>query len=504
MKPRSESNASEHKENVNRVIMNLIDSCHVKRNCPDIGGVRVGVARLKFDLNHDICLYLKSCVDGQWRLVVHTKKDLIKVLKLLKIENPNIFFSTSDLWFPSFYEVGETPSIDYSNKMKVNKQLIGLELLITGLLLDDGLNDNPILMSFFTTQRPLNEMQQLKMVVSSRELYEETLLAKKGQLLQPDDDEKVLLISPEEVGNYKTFLKYSMNEITGSFQLLERFYKILVFNVIKEKDLRYVLENILFLTAGTLDPSKAPKNLNQINFEGLEALSKLHETLASLEIPEIKERLIESVKLLRNTTNELLTSINNILDKKIKKWWSLYFDIKKTKDELIKVLKIETTYHGEVNNEMSATIQAAILEIGKLIGELDLDSMVVNHLSRDNSINAMNASDVSDLASNSGSSGIASSGASYFIGIIERRRHSYVDTLIDDYTKLRDEFVDLNLNIKINYESLCVEISNFYLFKKKFVRFMMSRYITDSLHVLKLQCGVMVNQLQKLKEAQGH
>ncbi|VEU22282.1 DEKNAAC103272 [Brettanomyces naardenensis] len=469
-------------QRVNRLIMDVLDDDMNRRYSVTVNGQSCCALRAKFDTNRELCLYFKSYGGGgqQATTVIHSYGNFVKFIKLLKLLHPVTYIGDDDgeVWLPSYTLIDDQANVNYSKKLRMNRLLLHTNMLLTCIRLNPSLRDSELCRDFLSVQKPLDEMYYVKKKQSEnesarRKITEDGL----GNI-------RVYLLRPEDVGNYRTFLKFSGSELSKLMKSLDRLYRMVSFVEIKYADLGYVEDNLEYFAADTIKREEISGKLDCLPYERLEEVCERMREIHGLENVSCKEIFCESIMILRECVGELTGCISKFIQTKISRWWKLYGEIKEVGDELVRILKAARRAKGSNDKGVingtsitSSSIDQILLEIGTLIGSIDDSS------AKELEAKISTSSDSGDLFEGSGG---------YLSGIIEKRRRDYTMNLIEGFRRQKNEMINLNLDLKKEYEDLCIEISNFYEFREGFIKYAFRQLAKGELEVLRLQKEVMM------------
>ncbi|QPG75034.1 hypothetical protein FOA43_002374 [Brettanomyces nanus] len=469
-------------QRANRKIMDLLDSELNRRYAVSYNGCSCCAVRVKFDANRDLCIYFRYYDDNESRMIIHSYTDFKKFFKLLKLQYAETYIGNNQVWLPGYIEISDRLNINYSKKFCLNRLLLTVNLLLSCIRFNPSLRESKITKDFLSVQKPLNEMNYLKKKQKNEENRRQEILG--------SDDSRLYMLKPEEVGNYKTFLKFSNAELMRLSRSLDRFYRMECFMHMKRGDLEYVKENLVYFVARSGKKESIEENLGSIPWKLLHKLADRQRDIHNLEIATYKDIFVESLKLLRESVVELTNCILRFFQGKISCWWKLYGEIKGIGDELVKILRVEkgkSAQSAAASSSSSSSssplssptvLNQVLLEVGTLIGTIDNDSAKELR---------------SKMATTNGIYGLFESNGGYLSGIIEKRREDYTVKLIERFKKLKNEMIMLNIDLKKEYEDLCIELNNFYEFRGKVMNFAFNNLAKDRIQTLRLQKEMMMN-----------
>lgn len=476
-------NLEDGNELTNYRIMNLVDDEFDRRYAYEMNGYSGCAVRARFDTNNNMCFYFR-CYDRIEDLrkpkfyppVVHSYESFVKLFKLLKILLPETYISDSPSWLSGYSNISGKVSIYSSRKFRINRLLLNTNLLLGCFLFNSSTRKMSVIKEYLSVQAPLNEVSVIKE-------HRKEQIEVRQNILDSRNSKKYIL-RPEEIGNFSTFLKFSRAQLGDIAKGWDQFYRILCFTRYKWLDLSYSLESIAYLTANTFKSDAISKSLFCLPYKMLQDLGKERQNVTSLVNPDVDDIFLDTVKLLKLSTVELINRINQLLKVKIAKWWKLYAEAKEIQTDLLTILKLERGKNINERTPIGNVVDQALLDIGILIGSIN-----------EQSIKSLK----SKMQFSNGMEGLFQGNGGYFSNVVEKRRKDDATKLVGRSRKLKNEMVTLNIELKMQYESLCIELNNFYEFKQYLIKASFRKFAKARIESLKMQYHEMHNSLDRLK-----
>lgn len=463
-------------EQTNKQIMDLLDREYLDRFSVGLdGNAGFYALRIKFDVTHSMCIYINSRdANGDTYTVVHSYTDFFKLMHLLKMRYPSTYIGTNNReWLPDLYNINERVHFNYSKKFRLNGLLTNINMLLRCVSLNPTLANSKLVKDFMTLNKPLNEVQCLKDIKQYQEESRRHHLESSGKTNY--------LLQPADIASYKTFLNFSNEDLKRLSKALDKWYRISAYAAIKWCDLADVQDNLVYMTANTGRPAEVPKMLDQLPYEMLVTVTEQHREIHGSAV-QSGTTFEESLKFVRNSVSELSANINQFVQVKVGSWWQLYGEIKQIGDDISRVLSSErsTNRHNSKNVAGPTILDQTLMEIGAFIGTVDPE-------------------EAKKLEGGKPTGTLFETSGGYLSGIIEKRRKEYTDKLLERFNKLKNRMVLLNIDLKCEYEQLCMEVSNLYKFREVFLRKTLKQLAWEQLQTHKLQKGLMENNLSKLQ-----
>ncbi|CDK25560.1 unnamed protein product [Kuraishia capsulata CBS 1993] len=470
----------------NEKIEELLDYTFLKENMPWNQPGAFGTVRMKYDSNHELCLFLKRIssnseahiLDSAW----HNFYDFKKTLRLIKLEYPFTFFGSSNEWFPKVLDATQKPNINYSARFKLNYHQECINTITCFLLFNPSTAQSATLREFLLTSGPINEAEHMKRLNLARK--------KQAELLLSDKADHTKLLKPDSLGDIQTFMKYSLNEILSFKTVFERIYRSLVFYETKARDLSTLRGRMLSFASGDPSSGDVLSHLDKLPVQFLASLQDTLNVVSDWEGTSLcsQDKLSIYVYYLAIATTELVSSIEHFINTHVSRWWDVYSELLGLNEELSRLKQIDEKARskkptGEDSNGSASendTSLSPLSSISSLIGYMS--GSTVNDVSGDGTV----ISQVSTEAMVPKKTSDPLSG-SFLAEIIAGRRQKHSKRVMEKLEALQSELAVLSPEIKHTHESLAVEISNYYILKQNVMKLMLQQHARQKLRDLRFK-----------------
>jgi hypothetical protein len=449
-------------ECVNREIAKLLE---VQFTMTQYGeSLDIACVRARFEPQQGLCCYFRVVNSmGQSDIILVPFSSLIKAFKLLKKENPCIPFDfiKTDIWFPKHSSVTMKGNISSSNKMKINSLINNLNLLIQALYKNGTLEHTETLQNYLLVpQEPgvlaveeLNERDAIKNIYTKN-------FGHKKMILMDESNFKRMIIKNEDIIAYEAFFEYTITELQTFLKLYSKFYRTVTLSDVSAKDLDKLCTDIPWI----VDP-----------------ILKHRES----RVEDSSDIFLDKMRLLYATVEELIKVSDDMRMNKLRKWKKIVGDLKTIRGELDRVAgngvdgsilpngiadhipnsnrtdilskvfrQIDILTSGSVEDEHINGLRNDIL---KTVFKGDYS----NHNDNDNKVE--NSTTKHELQLVTELTTLTKIGVeSWFV---EKRRISYVERLLESFFKYRNELIELDIELRKNYEALAMFVSKFYQFR---------------------------------------
>lgn len=480
-------NIGDRNENTNRKIMNILDCQVGNRFSATYDGCACLVTRFRFDKSHEMCLYFRYYDKHPHHgkndaFVIHNFQSFVKYFRLMKMLFPETYLGDDNLWFPAYVKTKNVVNVNYLKKLRFNRLMLHINMLLTFVCFNRTLRKSPLSIEYLSVQNALNEVPYLR--CKSRVQSDALQAALKS------GDPRRYILRPEDIGNFNAFLRISKLPLKKLSKFMDRFYRLVAFAEAKKEDVEYLEKNIEYLAAKTVKKDSISKNLDCIPVQLLILFCSQQGYISGVNRTANDVLFAESWKLMKASILEMLKRIDAFLETKLQNWWSLFGTIKEIQDELVKIMSSEyTKKSNNKDNHSQRKVQGTVidkvfLEIRMLLGTLNDSAM----------------KDIWSKATFSpGMDGIFESDGGYFSGLVNKRRKEEARLLVEKFGKVKNSICVLNVELRKEYEDLCVELNNFHEFRGLLTKFSFKQYAESHLEVLKLQKEMMLNSLDETK-----
>lgn len=478
-------NVEDGNEKTNRKIMNILDNEITQRFSATVDQCTCSAVRFRFDKSHEMCIYFRYydkriSNERNDTYIIHSFNSFVKYFRLMKMLFPETYIGDNDLWFPAYMKTQDMANVNYSRKLRLNVLMLHVNILLTFVRFNSTLRSSPLSTEYLSVQRALDEVPYLR---CKTRVQTEAL-----QASLTSDNPRTYILHPENVGNYNAFLKISKVSLKKLSKMMDKFYRLVTFSSTKEEDVIYFEKNIEYLASRSVKKDAITKNLDCIPVQLLSLLSSQKQYISGAHRAVDDVLFAECWKLMKASILEMLKRIDNFLETKLQNWWGLFGEIKGIQDELIKIMNSENAKksNNKDNNHQrklqGTVIDKVLLEIRMLLGSLS-----------ENAIKEI----WSKTKFTPGMDGIFESDGGYFSGLVNKRRKEEATMLVEKFGKVKNSICIMNVELKREYEDLCVELNNFYEFRGLLTRFAFKRYAKSHIEVLKLQKEMMLNSLNE-------
>lgn len=431
----------------------------------------IACVRARFEPETGLCCYFRVVNKlGKSDIILVPFSSVIKAFRLMKKENVCIPFDFNfpDLWFPRHLFVTMKGNISYSNKIKINALINNINLLIQSLYMNGTLEHTETLQNYLLTpQEPCKiEVQKLDERNAIKSIYGKNVLYKKS-ILSDHLKFKRMIIKNDDIIAFDAFLEYTVSELGCYAELYGKLYRTFTLSNEEAKDLDKLRTDIPWIVEESL---------------------KFREC----RIEDSSDIFLDKIRLLYASVHELIKISNEMRSSKLRRWRKLTNDLKGIRSELDRIAGSgvdgslsPSPYSGPVGTSGSVKMSRKEIltkvfkQIDILTGISDDDDNVENFRkdilrsifkvehendlndSNNNSLNLAKKGDISDTLEeliDLNDTGIGS-------WFVEKRRVTYVRRLLETFLKFRVELVELDLEMRKNYENLAMMVSKFYLFR---------------------------------------
>ncbi|OWB57788.1 hypothetical protein B5S28_g3759 [[Candida] boidinii] len=481
-------------EQVNYNIMNLIDNALVDLLATDVENKGSAFSRMKYNSERCIVLHIHNIItnpDGEVFLTnnKHTLEEFKKVAKLLKLEFPFSFIGNDinlNSWFPNTREISNKVNVSYFNKNRLNMLLFSLNIFLKMYMSNHTTQQSELLWEFLVMSKKLNELESIKRINNKMENLKENLC--------PTGE--IFVLKPDDILSMQNFLKYSTKEISNFAQLLDRLYRLSIFHEKKSNNYLYVWCNMQEFGGFTENGSMYKAFSPIVNFfQYVQSEAQKNDNLEN-------NYFNEHIRLLKLSVEELVNQINNFAEKKMTRWWFLYGELQKIKQgftqyktdggiDLTKFGIVEDESNNDTNDKTSV-LDRILKEVEFLLGSMDekkLKSLIdrTTMYSQNDKLTKAAADSIKKMSESFDKTNTSSS----YLPFLNSKKYSSFEELVKFLSDYEKEFSYLNVQIKLDYESIAVEISNFYEFKRTFLKSAFKRYSQMRIEMLKEQSVIL-------------
>ncbi|KAG0675750.1 hypothetical protein C6P40_001591 [Pichia californica] len=475
-------------EDINRNIAKMLEIQFIWTEYGE--NLDIACVRARFEPDNGLCCYFRVVNKlGKSDIILVPIASIIKAFKLMKKENVCIPFDFNfpDLWFPKYLNVTMKGNISSSNKIKINALINSINLLIQALYMNGTLEHTNTLQNYLLTpQEPckievqhLDERGSLKNIFAKFSKYRKNILLDKLKF-------KRMIIKPEDIIAYDAFLEYTMSELGFYSTLYSKLYRTFTLSNEEAKDLDKLRTDVPWI---------------------VQDIIKFREC----RIEDSSDIFLDKIRLLYASVNELIKVSNDMKSSKLRRWRKLTKDLKGIRSELDRIAGSgvdgslsPSPYAGPVGD--SGSVKAGRKDIlAKVFKQIDILTGVSDD---DNSceefrldvLKSMFKGKYDDITKNdnddmdfSTKEGIEKTLEELIdlndtgIGswFVEKRRVTYVKRLLETFLKFRIDLVELNLELRRDYENLAVFVSKFYQFRILIIKNAYKNYSTGKIGELK-------------------
>lgn len=457
-------------EDINRNIAKMLEIQFIITQYGE--NLDIACVRARFEPAHGLCCYFRIVNKlGKSDIILVPFSSIIKAFRLMKKENVCIpfNFNTPDIWFPKHLYISMKGNISSSNKIKINALINNINLLIQALYMNGTLEHTEVLQTFLLTPQescqiivhPLDERDSIKTIYVKNFSYRKEILSDKLKFRR-------MLIKNEDIIAYDAFLSYTISELGCFSKLYLKLYRTFSLSNEEAKDLDKLRTDMPWI---------------------VEEMLKLREC----RIEDSSDIFLDKIRLLYASVEELVKVSNDMRISKLRRWKKVIGDLKGIRGELDRVagsgVSGSTTPSPQIEPVLSnSNRQGGRRDIlSKVFRQIDIlsgysddvewteecrkDILKSMFKGKHDSLNGDNvSSDGFDLTTkedidktleeliNLNDTGIGS-------WFVEKRRIAYVKKLLETFLKFRIEVVELDIELRKNYENLAMLMSTFYQFR---------------------------------------
>lgn len=446
-------------ECVNREIAKLLEVQFITTEYGE--SLDFACVRARFEPEHGLCCYFRVVNKaGQSDIVLVPFSNLIKAFKLLKKENMCIpfDFSKPDLWFPRHSSVTMKGNIASSNKLKINCLINNLNLLIQALFRNGTLEHTETLQNYLLVpQEPdvlvvkiLDERDAIKNIYAKSFAHKKSILLNKLNF-------KRMLIKNEDIIAYEAFLEYTVTELQKFGKLYAQFYRTFTLSDVEAKDLDKLRTDMPWI----VDPA--------LQFR-------------ECRVEDSSDIFLDKTRLLYASVQELIKVSNEMRTTKLRRWKKIVGDLKTVRNELDRIAGCgvdgSMSPNGVSDNlpgsNRTAILSTAFKQIDILTSEV-VEDEYIEGFRRDilkttfrggyDLMNDSRQTDISVKEFKKVEELVNSSDIDVESWFVEKRRVAYIKRLLETFFKYRTELVELDIELRKNYENLAMLVSKFYQFR---------------------------------------
>lgn len=459
-------------ECVNREIAKLLEVQFIVTEYGE--SLDIACVRARFEPEHGLCCYFRVVnKEGNSDIILVPFSSIVKVFKLLKKENPCIpfDFNKPDIWFPRHSYVTMKGNISSSNKMKINSLINNLNLLVQALYKNGTLDHTETLQNYLLVPqepgklevKPLNDRNVVKNIYAKTFSYKKNIMFDKLKFNR-------MILKSEDIYAYEAFLEYTVNELNNYSELYHKFYKTFTLSDIEAKDLDILRTDMPWIIDECLKRREC-------------------------RVEDSSDIFLDKIRLLYASVNELIKVSNEMKVGKLRRWKKLVGDLKTVRIELDRIAGSgvdgsvsPSPYNGPVDptdsikNSRKDILSKVFKQIDVLTSESS-DRSHVEELRKDiirvvfrgtytenKDVNLEEPSGGLDFTTEaeidkSLEELIDLDGNGIGSWFSEKRRISYVRRLLETFLKYRLELVELDIELRKNYENLAMFMSQFYQFR---------------------------------------
>ncbi|KAH3671983.1 hypothetical protein OGAPHI_000169 [Ogataea philodendri] len=395
------------------------------------------------------------------RIAVHNDIDLIKILKALKLKRASDFPQLINSYLFNLSE--SIPSVDFHHASK--------------LWVDFSLMQKNILLSALTFKQNFQMDGELWDYISLTKKFKEQTFLKKN-FLAPDtsDFPKFSVI---DVRNSKDFLGYLLEELSTFQSSSMNFYKINAF--LYQLNIEAYQVNAvsaqLYARLARLDTKYSSRDPDFFEDLILTNFSKCSAEMKSLDNESSSDIFLESLAFLSTTNQEMMNDVDMFLSGKIQEWRKVYTRLQQEHQRLKRFLGCQSEFRDR-NPQIFDSLSDLEIQFKNLLGH---SYHFEYHTSTADGLHQLGRIQYPEQASN------LLSNFPPLKNKIDNRRLAQADKFVSDFEHLKKQFCLLSSQLKSDYESICVKVSNYYLFKKTFTKFIFKKYAQERMKNLKKQ-----------------
>lgn len=440
----------------------LIDTLIERMHGPGIA-FPVVVVKASCDVNSSVMLLFKT---REGPLVNRKYDEFVKLLKLLKLENPYLPFN-ADLMLPFSSFAFNMENLDNAKKLKLNKLAGHLNKLLTFICRNNFVSKHDCFMQFFTTQDPLQEYEFIKQVERKR--------SKAGEDL-----------SCEEISEMKMFTKYSLNELKRLESVYVRLGENLLVRDHRFADEMYLESHFLSFSSGSVKLKSAQRILSDVPTEGMTKLTKCLRFISPHLTADVC--LQKNINFLGCALKELTCRIQSFADEKVDRWWEAYGEMLKLTQELERLNEIEERiYRRKIDGSDKHSVTS--LFHAEPLHELNDDNTIVPR-SQEEIIRRVEEQMKNRIRT--------SVGGSFLAGIVQSKRQKYFEKLKTILDNKQKSFRSLSAEVRESHELIALEVNNFYFTQRSILKFIFQRHITRTCAQLQFTTRVLQQDRRKL------
>lgn len=360
--------------------------------------------------------------DGNEHTEVESMDKIKQMIQLFLIKNPLSAFPSNEQFWMNFTTDKQT--LPAFSKYRVNRLLKSINIFLQSL----SFYPEDVQESFISSFTCYENKKKLAFEVM-KEVSKNQEIAKKNL--------GDVMLTNNQISEIEVFLKYSLQDLKGYTRIIGKWTKILSVLDIKSTDIRSCFDRLL-VKLGSSDLVPYIKNNMKFTFLGehhqLGAYTTLFEYLSWVELSSLN----------------LIEHINKII-KKLNSWREVYEKIRGINNELRRYENKANIHSHEVNDEHAAS---------EAIPTSPTDLTI--HPSKSN----------------------GSESTSFFNFGIENKKSRYRRLLLLKAEEVK-QIMNLNSSIKLQHETMAMEISQFFKFRSGFLIFATKQF--TNVHLISLR-----------------
>lgn len=447
-------------ECINREIAKLLEVQFIITQYGE--NLNIACVRARFEPEHGLCCYFRVVNRmGKSDIILVPFLDVIKAFKILKKENPCIpfDFSKPDIWFPKHSSVTMKGNISSSNKLKINCLINNLNLLIQALYKNGTLEHTETLQNYLLTpQEPdvlavtlFDERDAFKKIYARAFSYKKSIFLN-GLTF------KRMIMKNEDIISYEAFLEYTITELQSFAKLYAQFYRTFTLSDVEAKDLDKLRTDMPWIVDSAL-------------------------RFRECRVEDSSDIFLDKTRLLYASVQELIKMSNEMRITKLRRWKKIVDDLKTVRSELDRIAGCgvdgSMSPNGISGNLPGSNRKSVLSTVFKQVDILTSEAVedeYIEGLRKDilknmfkHNYASLNENEESEVSAKEEFEQIEELTNSSDIGVeswfVEKRRTSYIKKLLETFFKYRAELVDLNIELRKNYENLAMLVSKFYQFR---------------------------------------
>ncbi|KAH3673206.1 hypothetical protein WICMUC_003824 [Wickerhamomyces mucosus] len=454
----------------NDKVSNLIDKRYLNENITKVEKKQIGAIKVILDINQ-WKLIIRGVFNNRNYQVSRTFNEFKSFIELVKIEFSNSFLPL-DYVLKTFDIVLNFSNV---NKMKLNKLIEEINMFLQSTLLNRALINYDLLWWLLTEP-------DFDLLALSRKKTLETLKEKQtlnGKPLRSTvENEHDFSLKPEEIGEINFFLKFSLKELSKLKSTYNMLFKIVNFQSTKSKEL------IDFIAVCSLGRFESVKELD--------LLCKLYQDYCKEY--SFDDGICGRMLFLSLSGDEIVKKINHFISVKIFNWWKLYGELIELNNAYKKFKSVELRNRrrsNEVNiedNSISNGTQAE-REI------VDINEESFSDLTRSTHFSLYQSSTSNETVTQR----LKKQQPSFFTNFIESKRKKFEQKSVESMNHIKYDLAILGKEIKVEHETLAIEINNFFIYKSEFLKLVLEKYAKKQINDWEFQTKMLMRGLYDIK-----